>query len=369
MPAASLPHNEPERLAALQSYEVLDASCETSFDHIATIASMVLQCPIALVSLVDSTRQFFKGRVGIEATATPRDVSFCAYALLHPNDLLVIPDARLDPRFSDNPMIEEVGVRFYAGAALVDAQGIALGTLCVIDRVPRALTDEQGIVLRYLAETVVTTLELRRAMNLARAAALTDTLTGIANRPALIDALQRAIALQKREGTPFSLILLDLDGFKQVNDQHGHATGDRVLRQVARTLSGNARAGDIAARFGGDEFALLLAGQDIDATAAATRICQRLKTVMMCNGWPVTASLGVASFHTSPNDVEEALILADQLMYEAKASGKNCIANREFNSGNIAVWSSGIEVRSAAGDLRNTIQDVYGLSNLSIGAQ
>lgn len=330
MPSVPLPPNEAERLAALHSYDVLDTACETCFDEIAKLASILTGCPIALVSLVDSNRQCFKARLGLDVTETSRDVSFCAHAILQPSELLVVPDTMLDPRFANNLLTTEQSLRFYAGAPLVNAEGAALGTLCVFDHAPRVLTETQKEALRYLAGAVVTTLELRRAMKRAREAALTDALTGIANRPALLDGLQRAIALQKREGIPFSLIYLDLDGFKRVNDLHGHATGDWVLRQVAATLAANARASDMPARLGGDEFAVLLVGQEIDAATAAGRIRQQVESSMARRGWPVTASVGALSFRSAPADVEEALSAADKLMYGAKFSGKNRVLHQEF---------------------------------------
>ncbi|WP_161600854.1 sensor domain-containing diguanylate cyclase [Teichococcus oryzae] len=330
MPPASLPPNEVERLIVLRSYDVLDTACEASFNDIAKLAVILSECPIALVSLVDADRQCFKGRQGLDVDETPREVSFCAHAILHPGEVLMVPDATLDPRFRDNPLIAEIGLRFYAGVPLVNAEGIALGTLCVIDRVPRRLNETQQEALRYLAGTVVTTLELRRTMHKVRQAALTDTLTGIANRPALLNALHRAIALQQRDGPPFSLVYLDLDGFKRINDLHGHATGDEVLRQVAATLSDCARHSDMAARLGGDEFAVLLAGQD--AAPAAGRIRQQVEAEMERHGWPVTASVGAVSFRDAPADVEEALSAADELMYGAKFAGKNRVLHREFAS-------------------------------------
>lgn len=330
MPSAPLPPNEAERLAALCSYEVLDTACESSFDDIAKLASILTSCPIALISLVDSNRQCFKARVGVEVAETPREVSFCAHAILRPDELMVVPDATLDPRFQDNPVLDEMGIRFYAGAPLVNPEGAALGTLCVVDFVPRTLTAMQQEGLGYLAEAVVTTLELRRAMKRAHSAAMTDALTGIANRPALLDALQRAIVLQKRNGTPFALIYLDLDGFKRVNDEHGHCSGDDVLRQVATTLVSNFRASDMPARLGGDEFAVLLIDQGVDVASAASRICAQLESTMRRHGWPVTASVGAVSFCDAPIDVEEALATADELMYRAKFSGKNKFLHRYF---------------------------------------
>lgn len=332
MPPAPLPGNEAERLAALRSYEILDSACEAAFDNIAKLAVMLTGCPIAFVSLVDAERQWCKARWGMETTSVPRELSFCSYAILDPHNTMVVPDTAADRRFQDNPLVSgENGLRFYAGAPLVNAEGAALGTLCVLDHTPRLMSEAQREALGRLAETVVTTLELRRAMNHARGAALTDALTGIANRRALLNAVERAIARQERQGEAFALIYLDLDGFKRVNDLHGHAAGDEVLCKVAATLLENLRIGDTAARLGGDEFAILLTGNEVDAATTADRIRTEVEACMAENNWQVTASVGAVSFHSPPTDVEAVLAAADELMYGAKFSGKNRVLHREFS--------------------------------------
>lgn len=331
MPAASLPTNETERLAALRSYEVLDTACEAAFDNIAELTAQLTGCPISLVSLTDADRQWFKARRGTEAPEMPREHSFCAHAIVDPSRTLVVPDTRNDLRFSDNPFV--VGapdVRFYAGAPLVNPEGAALGTLCVLDLAPRSMDSDQQRIMERLAETVVTTLELRRAVARVRRLALVDTLTGLPNRMALIDALDRAIAHSRRHGGSFGLLYLDLDGFKQVNDSRGHGVGDAVLCEVATTLSASLRREDAAARLGGDEFAVLLIGADVDVQAAADRVRSRVECAMAARGWAVTASVGATTFHTAPKDVDEALAVADALMYAAKSAGKNRIAYRQF---------------------------------------
>ena len=159
------PSNEAKRLKVLWQYDVLDTVPEAMFDDLTELAASICEAPIALVSLVDEDRQWFKSAQGISERETSRDVSFCAHAICQP-DLFVVPDARKDPRFKDNPLVVgEPGIRFYAGMPLNTPDGYALGTLCVIDKKTRTLTAFQRRALHLLARVVVSQLELRRRAN------------------------------------------------------------------------------------------------------------------------------------------------------------------------------------------------------------
>jgi signal transduction histidine kinase/ActR/RegA family two-component response regulator len=175
-----LPPDEPARLASLRALGILDSLPETQFDEIVAFASALCETPIALIGLIDETRQWYKARVGIEATETPREITFCTHALLQ-RELLVVPDATRDPRFADNPSVTDGGVRFYAGAPLLSPDGYALGTLCVVDVHPRTLSPLQARGLALLSSQITRLLALR-----AKTAALEETNARLVEREATI---------------------------------------------------------------------------------------------------------------------------------------------------------------------------------------
>ena len=163
MPAADLPGDEEERLKALHDLDLLDTEPEKEFDELVHRAAEATGAPVAVITLVDEARQWFKARVNLEMESSDRDLSFCAHAILTPDDLTVVPDTLQDARFSDNLLVtEDPNIRFYAGAPIFTPDGHAAGTLCVIDTAPRGLSDNQAQSLRELAAEVSRQIERRR---------------------------------------------------------------------------------------------------------------------------------------------------------------------------------------------------------------
>jgi len=164
------PKNETARLKALQEYKVMDTLPEQAYDNFTKLASIICKAPIALITLLDEDRQWFKSKIGISISETAREIAFCATAIQQP-DVFVVPDTLNDERFRNNPLVlAEPNFRFYAGAPLIDEEGYALGTICVLDRVPREVAPDQQAALKALSHLVLAQLELRRNLMLLKEA-------------------------------------------------------------------------------------------------------------------------------------------------------------------------------------------------------
>jgi diguanylate cyclase (GGDEF)-like protein len=330
-----MPLNESERLRTLQRYAILDTEADRRFDDLTLLASHICQAPIAMVSLIDSDRQWFKSRTGMPFSETPRKSSFCGHAILQPG-MFIVRDTAVDPRFARNPMVTgEPGIRFYAGMPLFASNSThALGTLCVIDRVPRDLNPTQKKMMEALARQVEAMLELRLRLHQEQQLARTDCLTGAVNRRAFAENFDAELNRLQRYGRPFSIAYFDIDNLKGVNDKFGHDTGDAALREVSSSILDHLRRIDTLARMGGDEFAILLAESDADAAlAAVNRFNEQLLEVMQHHRWPLTLSIGLVTCLKPDVTMDEVIKKADDLMYKIKKSGKNDIAQAVISAG------------------------------------
>ena len=445
--------DEADRLLALEEYELVGRQVDVGLDALITLTRTLFQVPIATVSLVGEETQLFLGAQGLDVCETDRDVSFCSHAITRA-EVLVVPDARLDARFADNPLVTgDPHIRFYAGVPLRSPTGHNVGTLCIIDRRPRAgFSDADKATLRMLATLVLEKLELRRlevareqgqsrfeniaatspdgiicagheglitfwnpaaeqlfgysspeatgaSIDLIVPAAMRnghneglrrvatggtprligtsveldaehrsgraipielslsmwhdrglanfgaiirdmterraneerlyrlahlDALTGLPNRSLLFCRIDEQLVSRQ----PMTVLLLDLDGFKAVNDTLGHSAGDKVLQQAAERITGCVRPGDTVARLGGDEFAILrpscTGGKSLveELDCLLTAIAKPLDV----SGHQVTigTSIGVARYPDHGQHGEDLLSAADLALYQAKAEGRLC---------------------------------------------
>lgn len=313
--APAIPSAERERLATLRDLNILDTPAEEKFDRLTRLARRLFDVPIALVSLVDESRQWFKSSDGLDALETPRDISFCGHAILG-SEVFVIPDATQDRRFAGNPLVlDGPEIRFYAGCPLRAENGQPLGTLCLIDRNPREFDAEDVSSLQDLAAMA------ERELAAIRLATI-DSLTGISNRRGFSLRADNVLKLSVRENTPTVLAYIDLDNFKPINDTFGHAEGDAVLVTFAELMRQEFRETDLFARIGGDEFVALFANTSF---ATAREVIARLDSaVNRYNETPgrrfaIEFSCGFIGFDPNIHDSVDALLAdGDQHMYMRK---------------------------------------------------
>ena len=315
MKPPDIPEDEPLRLDTLRSLTILDTPPEERFDRLTRMANRLFDVPIALVSLVDENRQWFKSCVGLDVSETPRSVSFCGHAILG-DRIFIIEDATQDPRFADNPLVVgEPHVRFYAGCPLRDVEGHKLGTLCIIDREPRTLSGEDCDILEDLAAMVERELA---AMQLATI----DELTKIANRRGFLMVAQSSLRLCQREDIPAALVFFDLDDFKKINDRFGHQEGDLALVNFADQMTKTFRDSDMIARLGGDEFVVLLtnsAMEEAEDVVARFTAALDAHNNQADSGYDIRFSHGVVAYDPQKHkSVADLLADGDTLMYQIK---------------------------------------------------
>jgi diguanylate cyclase (GGDEF)-like protein/PAS domain S-box-containing protein len=474
---AALPENESDRLRALQETGLLDTSPEDDFDALVRLASIICETPIALLTLVDSTRQWFKAAVGLGSGGeTARSQAFCAHAILHP-EILLVRDALEDPRFADNPsVLGDPNIRFYAGLPLETTDGFRLGTLCVIDRASRELSPAQLEALHLLGRQANKQIDLRRQQHVLEQAlvqgdlverelradqglfhafmdnspflgfmkdtdgrlvyynrrfaehfhlgresglgkrddelwppvvaarlrtndlsvlrqwkmmvledetefckeigsrwrsykfpfrdsggreyvaafsvditadkcaeeqlkryqqalveaneklhalAVTDGLTGLLNRRAFESALDHEFAVANRYIRPLTLMIVDIDNFKSINDTFGHEEGDRVLQSIAGMIGRGFRETDIVARYGGEEFGVILPNTPKQSAVESAERLRRAVGESTSSVRRITISIGMASLEGTKCSKSSLVRRADEALYQAKREGKD----------------------------------------------
>ena len=318
-----IPEDEEQRLRALERYGVLGTHGDEHFDRLVQLASLILETPIAAISLVADDRQWFLSGKGLPVSQTPRNVAFCAHTIAA-DEVMVVPDALEDERFMANPLVlEEPGVRFYAGAPLRTSTGHNIGTICAIDRKPRQPSQDQITQLKLLADLVMRELELRRLAHVC-------PVTGVCNRRTFLDIGEREFRRARREGHPLSLFCFDIDNFRQINNRWGHHGGDRVLAELCHLSRGFLREQDEAGRLGDGEFALLfvdLSHEEALALAESLRVAvTQMGEVQLHSDYKLHISGGLTSMGRHDTAFVEVLRRADQAMDLAKGNGRDQVA-------------------------------------------
>ena len=310
---------EIERLAAVERYDLLDTPREEVFDRITRLVCRLLKVPMAALSAIDGHRQWYKAREGLGATEVPRCETFCEHTLA----LGAAGRARRARRCAFRA--QSVGRRRAACALLCrrsadDPRRSSYRHACAIGNQARPFSADDVANLDDLARIAMDALEYRLLAN-------TDPLTEALSRRAFKEEAGRAIALALRHRHPLSLIALDLDHFKSINDVHGHAAGDHVISRSVRACVARLRDTDVAGRLGGEEFAFLLPHTD---RRAAGEVAEQLRQaveglVIDAAGKPlrITASFGIAALDRSTRDIDDLLGKADAALYEAKRAGRN----------------------------------------------
>lgn len=312
------------RREALRVCRLLDTPMASRFDVFTRSASRILNRPISAVCLLDERRRWFMSSVGFDFVESPREGSFCEEVISHPSRPLVVEDATLDPRFIDAFGLGADHIRFYAGVALHDLEGHPVGAFFIADSEPGHIDAQELALLVDLGEGVDAVLALHESVAALSTAVACDDLTGLLRRQPFQRRVDEAIRAAQ-PGSNCGVLCLDIDGFKQINDQHGHAVGDLVLAETASRLTGAIRSTDVVARLSGDEFAVLLAApvQLQQGRILAGRILDAFERPFEVDGEAIRIriSLGGAYAPDDAHDTVRLLHCADLALYAAKQAG------------------------------------------------
>lgn len=310
--------DEQGRQRSLDRLQVVGSNTEKAFEQIVDLVKTTLNAPICAVSLIDNDRQWFKAVRGLSVNQTPRNIAFCDHAI-RAEAPFIIENASLDTRFAANPLVlGEPFIRAYLGIPLKLSDGYIVGTLCAIFQQPRSFSQHDIAILQSFANLVVGELELRTI-------AFTDDLTNLLSRKAWRDRVETEIDRATRYAAPMSVLMLDLDHFKNINDTFGHDVGDMVLRKTAKVINLVLRKHDLSGRLGGEEFGMCIVNASAEAGMAIAERIRKLIAELKFpehRGLSCSASIGVTAFEPG-KDLDDLLKIADDALYEAKRSGRN----------------------------------------------
>lgn len=329
MRSSELPNSEPLRLQALRDLNILDTSAEERFDRLTRLARKVFDVEISQVSLVDEDRQWLKPAQDPDAPESPQEITFCDQAILG-DGVFCVSDASKDERFANNPLVQdEPHIRFYAGVPLRAVDGEKMGTLCIMDSSPRRLDADERETLKDIAHM----LEAEMA---AVHIATQDELTGITNRRGFLNLARNSLNLCSRYQLSASLVFIDLNRFKMINDMFGHAEGDRALITFVEIMSRKCRDSDLFARLGGDEFVLLLIDatkEQTDRVMARYRKALQVENLSVSRGYDLSFAYGAVEYDRLEHEsVADLLAEGDKIMYQRKFAAQSKDSTREHEA-------------------------------------
>lgn len=336
-----MPRFEQQKDEVLQRFKILSDTGVADTTQTAKMASLAFDMPIVVVSLNQRYREWFRARVGLTPDTECAVEDLCSLAQLS-QSVFTVDDVASEDYFSNEPAVTgDAGIRFFAGAPLRNPHGQRFGTLCLMDTKPRNLSERETALLDSMALMVSNDICLRSAgryavRDLIEAEqdkcelfdlAMTDELTSALNRRSFFYMADREMRRRARNPAPMSVIMLDIDHFKQVNDVHGHNVGDEVIERLSALVSETVRDEDIFGRLGGEEFGLVLPDTDI---MGAKRTAERIRKAVAALRFEtkglqfhITVSLGIAEPGFNEGGISAALDRADQALYRAKRNGRN----------------------------------------------
>lgn len=340
MKASEKSTNELSRIHDLENLNILYTPITKHFERITRITKALFNVPIVAISLVDQEKQWFKSIQGLDVCETSREVSFCSHTILQ-EDIFIINDTLLDPRFADNPLVKDnPRIRFYAGFPIKSKNGYKMGALCIIDNKPRNYTASELRLLRDMAALAEDELinqkrhalqsELIQELDEYERKNLTDSLTRVWNRGGIEAILLKQLTLSRSQEKDFGLVLMDLDNFKHINDTYGHLCGDQVLIETSKLCIDSLRENDSFGRWGGEEFLMIIdVAEKKKILEIVDRLRKKIQETPVCykeHQIPVTLTAGVILVDSLKNQsISELVNLADTGLYQGKNSGKNKI--------------------------------------------